>query len=245
MASMRGLAVGDAFGRVAYLTPGVLDAPASADEPLVYTDDTRMALAIGRMLLARGAIEQDELARMFSRDFIEQEHRGYGAVAYYILHRIEQGEPWRDISGGVYQGTGSKGNGAAMRVAPLGAYFAHESVEDVLEQAQASAEVTHMHPEGIAGAQAVALLTHRLLQGGEVSASSVLSHLCETLPESAVRAGIEDALELGACEPLVASRTLGSGVKILAEDTVPLCAWIVAHAHHDFEAAGVRGVRGS
>lgn len=48
----------------------------------------------------------------------------------------------------------SFGNGSAMRVSPVG--FAYNSLDDVLDQARCSAEVTHDHPEGIKGAQAVA-----------------------------------------------------------------------------------------
>ena len=48
----------------------------------------------------------------------------------------------------------SKGNGSAMRVSPVG--FAFDTLDEVMEQAKQSAEVTHNHPEGIKGAQAVA-----------------------------------------------------------------------------------------
>ena len=48
----------------------------------------------------------------------------------------------------------SWGNGAAMRVAAVG--FAFDSLEETLEIAKKSAEVTHNHPEGIKGAQATA-----------------------------------------------------------------------------------------
>ena len=49
----------------------------------------------------------------------------------------------------------SWGNGSAMRVSPVG--FAFESEDEVLKEAKKSAQVTHNHPEGIKGAQAVAL----------------------------------------------------------------------------------------
>ncbi|GAG49180.1 unnamed protein product, partial [marine sediment metagenome] len=49
----------------------------------------------------------------------------------------------------------SYGNGSAMRVSPIG--WAFDTQEEVLEEAKKSAEVTHNHPEGIKGAQAVAL----------------------------------------------------------------------------------------
>ncbi len=48
----------------------------------------------------------------------------------------------------------SWGNGSAMRVSPVG--FAYSPIEKVLYEAKKSAQVTHNHPEGIKGAQAVA-----------------------------------------------------------------------------------------
>ena len=58
----------------------------------------------------------------------------------------------------------SFGNGSAMRVSPVG--FAYDSIEDVLHQAKRTAEVTHNHPEGIKGAQSVALAVY-LARTGE------------------------------------------------------------------------------
>jgi ADP-ribosylglycohydrolase len=48
----------------------------------------------------------------------------------------------------------SWGNGSAMRVSPVA--FAHESLAEVLDAAERSAVVTHNHPEGVKGAQAIA-----------------------------------------------------------------------------------------
>src|SRR5262249_10940017 len=52
------------------------------------------------------------------------------------------------------RGYGSYGNGAAMRVSPIG--FAFNSLDEVLREAKLSAEVTHNHQEAVKGAQAVA-----------------------------------------------------------------------------------------
>ena len=52
----------------------------------------------------------------------------------------------------------SWGNGSAMRVSPVA--FAFNSLDDVLNEAKKSAEVTHNHPEGIKGAQAAACVTY-------------------------------------------------------------------------------------
>ena len=94
------------------------------------------------------------------------------ATAYSILNNVSYAQSYKDFSrkypgrgyGGSFQGWvmsdtlepyNSWGNGSAMRVSPVG--FAFDSVEEVLEQAKPSAEVTHNHPEGIKGAQATAL----------------------------------------------------------------------------------------
>ncbi len=50
---------------------------------------------------------------------------------------------------------GSFGNGAAMRVSPVG--FAFGDAGTVLHEAERQAAISHDHPEGIKGAQAVAL----------------------------------------------------------------------------------------
>src|SRR5262245_57447126 len=75
------------------------------------------------------------------------------------LGGIREGRDWRALAYGGFRGMGSFGNGAAMRVAPLGAYFADRPLAEIAEQARLSAEVTHAHAEGIAGAIAVAVAT--------------------------------------------------------------------------------------
>lgn len=62
----------------------------------------------------------------------------------------------------------SFGNGSAMRVSPVG--FAFDSIDEVLQEAERSARVTHNHPEGIKGAQATALAIF-LAKKGESKAS--------------------------------------------------------------------------
>lgn len=61
----------------------------------------------------------------------------------------------------------SWGNGSAMRVSPAGAKA--ESMEEALELAKKSAEVTHNHPEGIKGAQATAAAIFLALHGKKKS----------------------------------------------------------------------------
>ena len=102
-----------------------------------FTDDTVLTVAVADCLLhGKG------YAETFREYFHRYTYAGYGPG----FRRWAQG-PAR----GPYY---SMGNGSAMRVSPVG--WAFDSLEEVLDEAKRSAEVTHNHPEGIKGAQAVA-----------------------------------------------------------------------------------------
>ena len=152
--SLEGLSVGDAFGGKFFAPPG----PGRAVPPPVwrYSDDTEMALAIVEILEIHGRIDREKLARSFARRYEADPYRGYGLSVRRVLEGIAGGNPWQESTRLVYDGSGSMGNGGAMRVAPLGAYFA-DDLDEVVAQARASAEVTHAHPEGQAGAIATAV----------------------------------------------------------------------------------------
>ncbi|MFD3702012.1 ADP-ribosylglycohydrolase family protein [Nocardia sp. NPDC058658] len=62
-----------------------------------------------------------------------------------------KGYHWQELALQAREGRGSWGNGAAMRVAPLGAWFA-DDLDRVVDEATASAMVTHTHPDAVAGA---------------------------------------------------------------------------------------------
>lgn len=155
--SLEGLSVGDAFGQRFFQHPDVLEsliaARALPSQPWPFTDDTQMALSIVSILRQYGAIEQDHLAQSFAKRY--DSRRGYGLAMHGLLAQIRDGESWDKAARSLFAGQGSYGNGAAMRVAPVGAYFA-DDMDLVVSAARASAEVTHAHPEGVAGAIAVA-----------------------------------------------------------------------------------------
>jgi len=126
--SLLGLRVGDCFGECFMMPPGFavarIEARTLPDGPWSYADDTEMALSIVEQLESSGEIEQDMLAALFAHRFTLD--RGYGKGAFQILRSMQQGVHWRGLSYGAFRGMGSFGNGAAMRVAPLGAYFAED-----------------------------------------------------------------------------------------------------------------------
>jgi ADP-ribosylglycohydrolase len=133
------------------------------------------------------------------------------------------------------------GNGSAMRVAPLGAYFADrvDQPAAIMAEAEKSAVVTHPHPEGVAGAQAIALAAALAVRRTpSVFAAELWPCLLEALPSSRVRDGATRGSQLGADARLAdVAGALGNGSGVICPDTVPVCLWLAAHSGGDFEMA--------
>jgi ADP-ribosylglycohydrolase len=240
--SFEGLSVGDAFGETFFSRrPRIAMRAAVDDMAWRWTDDTAMALSIMEELVARGDVDEDELALRFARRYDAEPWRGYGGTAHSILTAIFEGMPWKIAARAVFGGEGSKGNGSAMRVAPIGAYFAHD-LERAIAVALRSAHPTHLHRDGEAGAVAIAVATAlaaRVAAGELVhEPSTFLATIYEHTPTSLTRDGIDAATRLAADTPVAwAARKLGNGSRVCCDDTVPLCVWLAAHHLGDYEEA--------
>jgi ADP-ribosylglycohydrolase len=241
--SLEGLSVGDAFGERFFLplrtAVSAIEARAMPLAPWKYTDDTEMALGIFQVLEEHGRIEQNALARVFAARYRENPHRGYGETALQILEAFSAEVPWHWVSPHVFDGTGSKGNGGAMRVGPLGAYFAGE-LDKVVSEARASAEVTHFHPEGQAGAIAIAVAAAWASQWRErqLPSQQLFDAVIDHTPPGETRRGLERARALPLeTSPIEAARELGSGQRVLSEDTVPFSVWCAARHLDSYEEA--------
>jgi ADP-ribosylglycohydrolase len=245
--SLDGLGLSDALGEMlcyqAHSAARQLAGNSLPDGPWSHTDDTEMAISIFAVLKSHGHLHQDALAKRFARRFERDPYRGYGKMTQIQMREIMAGARWRDTAANAFSGQGSMGNGSAMRVAPLGAYFAHD-LERCAEEARASSVVTHTHPEGVAGAMAVAVAAATALQlRGSTDADRVRGFFESVLrhtPESQVRRGIlaADTTPPAASVADVA-RALGNGSLVTAPDTVPFCLWMAAHHLDGFvEALG-------
>lgn len=148
---MFGAIAGDIIGSVYERTP-----MKRKDFPLFhpqgrFTDDSVLTVAVARALLEDGD---------YRRWVWEYAHRypdaGYGASFIHWLHS-DGGKPYN-----------SWGNGSAMRVSAVG--YAFDTPERVIQESAACAGITHNHPEGIKGAQAVALAVFLARQGASKAA---------------------------------------------------------------------------
>jgi ADP-ribosylglycohydrolase len=241
--SLAGLSVGDAFGERFFGSAAVLVASrALPAPPWRWTDDTAMALGVVEVLEEHGRIDPDRLALVFARRWSQEPLRGYGGGAHRILEAIHLGAPWRIASADAFGGQGSKGNGGAMRAAPLGAWFA-DDLDAVVSEARASAEVTHAHPEGIAGAIAVAVAAAGAHRG--VRGAVLLELVWARTPDGETRDRLAIALALPPGTGVVeAVGLLGNGSDVTAPDTVPFSLWSAAHHLGDFREAMWQTVSG-
>lgn len=242
--SLEGLAIGDAFGEMCFSAPQNarrrVEEPWLPPPPWWHTDDTEMALAIVEVLRRFGQVDQDALADRFAERFVQDPERGYGKGARSILRAVLRGEDWRGASEAAFGASGSMGNGGAMRVAPLGAWFA-DDLDAVVAQARASAQVTHAHPEGQAGAGAVAVaaaVAYRQRAGSpEEAAGALFQEVLRRTPESETSRKLHEAAELMDASPDEAVRRLGNGFLVTAQDTVPFVIWSVARNLHSYVEA--------
>lgn len=145
---MIGAIAGDVIGSVFEF-----DGRKSTEFPLfceqsAFTDDSVLTVAVAAAIL--DGRDYGETLRDFGRRY---PGRGYGLrFARWLA----------DASMGPYH---SWGNGSAMRVSPVGLAF--DTVDQVLAEAERSAVATHNHPEGIRGAQAVALAVFLAARGAD------------------------------------------------------------------------------
>ncbi|KEG39665.1 ADP-ribosylglycohydrolase family protein, partial [Streptomyces griseorubens] len=155
LASLRGLSVGDALGSQFFVPVNypLLKRRELPESPWQWTDDTEMACSVVTVLATHHRIDQDALAHSFAHhhDF----DRGYGPAVNRLLRLVREGGDWRELAAALFNGQGSWGNGAAMRIAPLGAWYADDP-EQATHQAEISAYPTHQHREAVVGAMAVA-----------------------------------------------------------------------------------------
>ncbi|XP_053313173.1 ADP-ribosylhydrolase ARH3 [Spea bombifrons] len=168
-------------------------------DALMYTDDTAMAKSVVQSVLANQEFDAEDLAERFTKEYKNDPDRGYGMAVIHVFEKIDSGE-YRSVftpAKEQFDGRGSYGNGAAMRV--VGIPLAYPNIPDIMRYAKVSGELTHASSLGYNGAILQALAVHYALQG-EQSRETFLQHLlCHMQDVEADEKSRSDAraLELG------------------------------------------------
>jgi ADP-ribosylglycohydrolase len=242
--SLEGLSVGDAFGETFFmpspqaheLIEGRL---VSERLPWRWTDDTAMALSIVDVLAAAGTIDVGALGTAFTAHYLAQPWRGYGPTQE-ILCALGDGVPWQVASAQAFGGEGSMGNGGAMRSAPIGAYFA-DDLDRVVAEARRSALPTHGHPDGQAGAIAVAVAAAVATTMGDGrrprDGRALIAEVVARTPAGPTRRQLEVMAGLDTDDVRAVARAVGNGSQVIASDTVPLSVWCAARHLGSYQEA--------
>lgn len=237
-----GDALGAPFEGVAPVDPAEvdrwLDDPAGA---LRWTDDTAMTLTLADHLARRGGtVDEDELAGEFAAEWAREPGRGYGPGAAQVLGRIVGGLPWSQAAAELFHGAGSFGNGAAMRVAPVG-LLTGLGLSAIAGRARRTAVLTHAHPLGQDGAvvQAVAVaLAARTPQrsdpgaggsgAGGLDAGEFLAQVAATVETGEFRAALQrvGALVRRGTTPAQVGAELGNDISALGSVPSALAAFL-------------------
>lgn len=174
------LAIGDAYGAgFEYASRAIVEShnnlsgyiqhPRHAILPGCYTDDTQMSLAVAEAILSGQAWTPHLLAQFFVTAFKRDPREGYAGRFYeFLQHVSDTGQFLADIN------PISDKSGAAMRACPMGVF---PTIDEVIEKCTIQAKITHNTPDGIAAANAAALMTHYFLY--QLGARSQLGQFLE------------------------------------------------------------------
>lgn len=207
-----------------------------------YTDDTQLTIALAVSLVRSGGVEEKDCACSCAEYF--EQSRGYGRSAIAILEAIRGGVDYRK-SGTLFFAEGSFGNGAAMRIAPLGLYCAGEGAKTLRSKVFAAVQATHVHPEAIDGALVQALAVGRLAmapQGKLPDPQALLGELVAACQDGRMACALKKVgvlLLTGAGDGEVAD-IVGTGVR--SAESVPTAIWAALRYGSDPEEAIIRAV---
>jgi poly(ADP-ribose) glycohydrolase ARH3 len=237
--ALLGAALGDAVGEIAFSRPtraGLLDQVRSS-RLLRYTDDTAMLIGLAQSLVRDGAVNSRELGDTFRANFLREPWRGYASGPPTVFSLVaNRSLSYVQAAGRLFGGTGSFGNGAAMRVAPVGLFFF--DALDLYEQARLASTVTHSHPVGVDGAAVLAKASAQalLLQPREsFHYEAFLSGLLSFARTDIIREKLKEVgrlLEENAV-PEQASGALGRGVAV--QDSLPFAIYSFLRHPQSFE----------
>ena len=157
LGGMVGSALGDAIGELAFQCRGEasLRSEIAQRNVFVYTDDTAMAIGLAESITQVRGVDPQHLGDTFRANFEREPWRGYASGPPTVFSRVEKyGMSYEEAARRLFGGQGSFGNGAAMRIAPVGLFY--YDAPDLYEKARQSASVTHVHPTGVDGAAVLA-----------------------------------------------------------------------------------------
>ncbi len=187
-----------------------------------WTDDTHMMIGVAESLIENEGFDGSHMAETFIHNYEREPWRGYAYGPPRVFKWIRSGVAWNKAAKRLFDGAGSYGNGAAMRVAPVGILY-HDDPERLRSVTYGQSQITHAHVLGKEGsalqAYAVALAVNAD-PSSEFETSAFLGELKESTRSEVYKR------KLGAVEKLLTEKDklrvvseLGNGIE--AQNSIP------------------------
>jgi len=206
-----------------------------------YSDDTQLMICIAESLCEMGRFDGPDMAARIVNDV--DPTRGYGRGTLQIVKALKGGARWDVPATQVFGEEGSWGNGAAMRVAPVG-LFLNKDMTKLRTVAEAQARITHTHPVAIDAAvvQAAAVALAYSSAGEAFVPDDFLDGLTslastEDLKKKLTR--MNGLMKDGVDDPVIV-KELGNGVR--ADASVPTAIYCFIRHPDELEEAVVQAV---
>ncbi|CAH1405504.1 unnamed protein product [Nezara viridula] len=137
-----------------------------------FTDDTAMTLGILKSFIELGCFDERDIANRFVTNYFREPNRGYGESVVTVFKKLRQilnssnrsnseTDVWKPAQQ-QFNGSGSLGNGGAMRIAPV-ALYCYSDYKLLLSTAEKCTKLTHTHKLGVNGALLQALAVQQSL----------------------------------------------------------------------------------
>ncbi|KAG5896276.1 hypothetical protein JTB14_033573 [Gonioctena quinquepunctata] len=125
-----------------------------------YTDDTAMMKSVAKFLIDKPEPDYKFLAKLFVNEYYKEPRRGYGENVVDVFRKLKNSK-YVDVfqpASEQFLGSGSYGNGGAMRIAPIPLFY-HNDYKSILDVASNATKITHTNILGVNGAllQAIAI----------------------------------------------------------------------------------------
>lgn len=229
--ALLGTAVGDALGAPFEgwnrVSPAPLETVGRSQDQLRWTDDTHMTIATTESLAAAGGFDGADMAQRFIAAHAREPWRGYGPGPPQVFAAIRAGAPWDEPARELFGGSGSFGNGGAMRAAPAG-LLCYRDIHSAAHLARRCAAITHRHELGLQGAALQAAAVAWLVSAHPASdwarGPVLLDDLRAVAPAQQFQTQLDALRDLPVdTTPEQAGTRLGNG--IAAFEAVPAALW--------------------
>jgi len=195
-----------------------------------------MMIGVAESLIANKGFDGSHMAQIFIKNYEQEPWRGYASGPPQVFRWIKSGVAWNEAAKRLFGGVGSYGNGAAMRVAPVGVFY-HDDLEQLRFVAYSQSRITHVHELGMEGAaiQAYAVaLAVTADTSSELDSHGFLEKLKDSTQNEVYKRKLERVWRLlGETNKGRVARELGNGVE--ACNSVPTAIYCFLRNQGSFE----------